>query len=460
MNTFPPMKTALVAACLVFAPLANAYTCTAADLRGQQRYWLFGKGTQIDFGVSGNSHTVSQITPPVLQNREGNVTVTQGDGTLQFWVSLSYSPDVATIYNRNHSAMSNGTGLLGHFSAAQGATAFPSPTVPGRYFVITNHTAYPTAGQLYYHVVDMNADGGLGAVTSKNMALGPAGTTDEALTAVPNANGTGHWVISANAYTKNLVAHQFDSNGPTTGAGVVSTDVLDQPPWTLQTSIYAHPTDPSILVYNASGFTGPGGSGEQLNMVYLLKLDRATGQITKLSGWRAPQSNTNPHVGTYGPGYMADFSPSGKYVYVSTIVPGRVWRYKVSDFTNGTAIGASEQFIGNNKSPTGNDNVSGAIRRGPDGAMWLLSNRDNTAMTRIADPDADVPTFVYGNVSLPPGSEATTGFPQISGGCAAWEAHGPVPPATPVPVDNPLALFGAAAAAAWLARRQLARRSS
>ena len=69
----------------------------------------------------------------------------------------------------------------------------------------------------------MSLDGGLGGVVTgrKNLNLGAA-TAFEDIQAVPNADGTGYWVITSTAGTGNVLAYAFDGNGPVTGTPVVT----------------------------------------------------------------------------------------------------------------------------------------------------------------------------------------------------------------------------------------------
>ena len=397
-----------LAACLpALAQSTNPLlTCTAAQVRATERYWFMGDKIAIDFGVSGASYSITANPATVALVREGSSVVTDGGGTLQFWASND------TIYNRNQQTMDNGAGLLSSNSSAQNVVAFAAPGTPGKYFVVTTTgaagTPTPIPGDLYYSVVDMTANGGLGAVTAiKNVLVpGSTGLSSEVLTAVPTSDGLGHWVITTQYNSSNLVAIKFDANGPV-GAPVITT--LSRPIGNYYGTAYFNPTLDRFVVLS-SGRVATTGS-----YAFLMQFNATTGAATELASWQVPVAGAaDPNVGTdvRAASYAVDFSPSGNYVYVSQIYPGRLWRYDVSVETS-AAIAASEEFVGQ----TG---VGGHIRRGPDGAMWLADS-STTALTRIPYPDAATAAgtgFAMGNIALPAGSSNFMGLPQTVAGCA------------------------------------------
>lgn len=397
-------------------PLQN---CTPTQVRATERYWFAGNKIAMDFGVSGTALPTITANPATIPSvDEGTTVVTDSNGTLQFWVGQG------NVYNRNQVVMANGSGIQGNQSAVQVVVAFAAPDVPGKYFVVsTSGLAVGNPGTLLYSVVDMTANGGLGAVTSKNITVPGGISSNETLSAVPNNDGTGYWVLTTSYGTQNLVAQLFDSNGPV-GAPVTST--LSEAIGSYFGSIYFN----KDLTQFAVATSGPGA-----NTVRTMRFNAQTGQATEIASWRA---------GTSGMAYAADFSPSGKYLYVSNIYPGQLYRYDVSSGVAAT-IKASEQYIG----ITGGSNGGGHVRRGADGAMWV-ANRDNTtgnSLTRIAAPEEALVAnigFVLGNITLPAGASSVWGLPQTVAGCAKPLAPDAVPavggPAAPFYVGTPQTL--------------------
>ena len=408
-----------LAACLpALAQSTNPLlTCTAAQVRATERYWFTGNEVAIDFGVSGSSYNITTNAATAANVYEASTVVTDGSGVLQFWVGEG------VVHNRNQEPMDNGTGLTGavelngNYSAVQGFVAFAAAGVPGKYFVVATTgftTPTTTPGDLYYSVVDMTANGGLGAVTAtKNVLVpGSTGLASEVLTAVPTSDGLGHWVITTQYNSSNLVAIKFDDNGP---VGAPVTTVLSQPIGGAFGSAYFNPQLNRLVVLSGARMSLGGSS-----YAFLMQFNATTGQATELAAWPVPVAGAaDPNAGASGSraAYAADFSPSGNYVYVSQIQPGRLWRYNVSS-EDSTTIAASEEFVG--ETSTGASG-GGHIRRGPDGAMWIANRGTNTTLTRIPNPDAATVAgigFVAGNIALPAGAASSWGLPQTVGGCA------------------------------------------
>src|SRR5690606_13221085 len=106
----------------------------------------------------------------------------------------------------------------------------------------------------------------------KNVALGAADTASEAVTAVPNADGTGFWVLTHTNNSPNILAYEFDANGPITGSPVTSV---------MPTSNYngygslAFSADYSRVVALSAAFPGE----QQPTVIRILQFNAATGQL-------------------------------------------------------------------------------------------------------------------------------------------------------------------------------------
>ncbi len=145
------------------------YSCGPAAELAQQRYWFFGTKAGLDFGTTGTGPVSSALNIANPLSLEGTVTATNSSGVLQFFAGPT------TVYNATGAAMANGTGLTGSTSSGQGAVAFQRPGYPKDYFLVTNLCSVALNvpnGNLYYHRIDMAQNGGLGAVTTKNVLLG------------------------------------------------------------------------------------------------------------------------------------------------------------------------------------------------------------------------------------------------------------------------------------------------
>lgn len=163
-------------------------------------------------GVSGYGHaqirfandTVLAEPAQLAFNFESTVAVmSDSAGELLFYTNG------CSVANRNHEIMPNGSGLnpgdmaglvcpWKGYIVPQGAMALPDPAGGGRYYIIHAGGRKDAArklglGPLYYTVIDMTLQNGLGDVVSKNNILldGDLGS----FTVVRHGNGRDWWIV-------------------------------------------------------------------------------------------------------------------------------------------------------------------------------------------------------------------------------------------------------------------------
>ena len=89
--------------------------------------WYFGQYAGLDF----NTGTPIAITDGQLNTLEGCASIADNNGDLLFYT------DGMTVYDRNHSIMSNGTGLLGNSSSSQSGIIVKKPGSLATYYIFT-----------------------------------------------------------------------------------------------------------------------------------------------------------------------------------------------------------------------------------------------------------------------------------------------------------------------------------
>jgi len=161
------------------------FTFSSAIAQKDFNVWHFGTNAGIDF----NSGGPVAISGGVINSLEGCASIcNSATGQL-----LMYT-DGATIRNRNHVVMPNGTGLVGNNGTTQTALIVPKPGSATLFYVFT---LPPSSSSSYsYSIVDMTLAGGFGDVvaTSKNIAISTGNT--EKQTAIRHSNGSDWWIIT------------------------------------------------------------------------------------------------------------------------------------------------------------------------------------------------------------------------------------------------------------------------
>jgi len=143
--------------------------------QNEENVWAFGQSFGIDF--NNGSPTMIQTA---IDGREGTASVCNPAGQLLFYTEGS------KVWNRNHNLMFNGnhlTAIPGIItgsdtmtatrSSSQGAVIIPMIDSPSKYYIfsLTSFEFGPMRGRLYYSVVDITLDGGLGGVEAGRKAI-------------------------------------------------------------------------------------------------------------------------------------------------------------------------------------------------------------------------------------------------------------------------------------------------
>lgn len=387
-----PVEMTKSAAFVSAIPSEQSGGCTVEETRATKRWWMFGSNAQFDFGTSGSAAPRVGTSPGVAV--EGSTVVTDTQGNLRFW------SNGIDVWGADGKPIKNSGGGRGMSSSAQTVVAVPALGSPGKYYVVTSgYQAEMGAAKasLYYSVIDMNANGGKGEMTQKNIALGAAGVAGEGLTATMNANGDGFWVYSVAANSNQIHRWEFKGDGPVSRTPVSQT------------------MKDTFASYSTIHFDTSRGSNQgvvlasNLNIYTLVTVNRQTGALTE--GLRVK------HVSASGAGWLygATFSPSGRYLYFTDIygAPSRVYRVDLQKKT-ADELRDSRLELGTlaNEYRSG-----GAVKLGPDGNIWVNDGFGHPSIGKITNPDAATPGAMQ-RVSLG-GSGATSGWglPDMVTGC-------------------------------------------
>ncbi|MBK8613215.1 MAG: hypothetical protein IPN85_06925 [Flavobacteriales bacterium] len=279
-----------------------------ATAQKQDYVWYFGPdGLGLDF--NGCSPSVVSDGYPDNYAWEGTTSICDGaTGGLLFYTS-GYR-----VYNSLRQPMLNGDPVGLSNSLAQMVIA-PWPGNPSKYFIfipevqagVSWQPNHPAAFSLYYAVVDMSLDGGLGGVESKfNVLL--TSQHCEFLTVIPHANGSDYW----------LVGHSF-GNEQFFNYAITSSGVATIPQFQNIGPVVAtpQPGPPNSSNIDAVGGMRASPDGTRLafttcynGITCVLEFDPSTGAFSSPIVLSIP-----------GGGYGLSFSPNGSKLYIGVKNP-------------------------------------------------------------------------------------------------------------------------------------------
>ncbi len=358
--------------------------------------WFFGNHAGLDFDP-----------PPVVPQAGGQVNIEEGCSAISDCSGdLLFYSDGIRVWDANHSVMPNGNGLMGNPSSSQSGLIVPRPGAGNEhlFYVFTVDDANGSNG-LRYSVVDMNLNGGTGAVVSgqKNILL--INNVEEKVTAIQNFDQDFFWVVTLGP-------------APSSGTSIpINTYIAPR------NTIYAIKVDNTGINTNVVASTIQGLSfgrthgymkispqGDKIGLagyydeeLYLLDFDVNTGVAS------------NYRVLSKPPGFMPygiEFSPDGRFMYVfGDSSSSRVYLLQYDLQSNNLNY--------TNLLPSSATGYRGALQLGIDGKIYIAesfsySTGTNTLST-IDNPNeqgaaANVNRF---SVSLPSGMVCRQGLPQF-----------------------------------------------
>ncbi len=407
---------------------------SSAYAQQEMTNWLFGTNAGLSWnqtqsltatGVYGTTSTTlaglpTTITGSPMNTGEGCFSISDANGNLLFF------SDGMTIWNKNYGIIASG--LSGHSSSAQSGIALPYPQTPGKYIAVT--LGEKDTDNLSYTVVDMALNSGLGGTVAGQVDIpltNQIGILGESVAAVRHSNREDFWII---AVGRNAVNPPIRSNlnvWRVTSAGV-------------QTSRYSQGQVPrNTTPTNPGGYIKFTKEGDHFVWIDYSNRFFAYGDFDTSTGLFANirvRDGALNAAAPYGNGYGVEFSPSGRYLYL-TYVPGTANTNQVSgilvyDFN---ALLASSTPNSINPVKTISNPLSLAdginphftsIQLGPDGriytgffysrSMFVIDNPENPTSMRI---------YRLNNI-LPSGSRVNLGLPNFA---IPWVRTSITPPA-------------------------------
>ncbi len=271
-----------------------------ATAQNQANRWYFGDYCGLDF-ISGVPVNTGEI---IITSSDAVSVMSDTNGSLLFCTNAE------RIVNREGQIMPNGSNLIGDHHASMGTLIVQQPGSDHLYYVFTVSREFPDNIGMFYSIVDMNLDGGLGDVTSeKNIPLANAWAASNKLTSVRHANGEDVWIITRNFKTDQwYVAFLLTANG-------LSTDgVISPVPWRKDMNNEGSMKVSQDKKYMAAAYKKEGLHNESLKQsLDIGSFNAITGEIDLLY---TLTKNPNDWTSLYQP-HAVEFSPDSKLLYIT-----------------------------------------------------------------------------------------------------------------------------------------------
>ena len=161
--------------------------------------WYFGTNAGIDF----NSGSAVSINNGVIVTGEGSAVMCDTSGALLFYT------DGIQVYDRSHTQMPNGFGLLGGNSSSQSALIVPDPGNSNQYYIFT--ILSDATGGLNYSLVDMTLNASFGDITTKNSPL--ISLTGEKITGYQKPGTNDIWIVTHEWGTSSFYSYLLTAAG-------------------------------------------------------------------------------------------------------------------------------------------------------------------------------------------------------------------------------------------------------
>ena len=326
-----------------------SFLCFDCEAQKRDFHWAFGQNVGIDF----NTSVPTIDTTIIMMSMEPSASICDENGNLLFYVGSPTTnqmlPQKYIVRNALDSIMPGGDSLAGHTSMTQGLIIVPDPGDSMKYYIF--HITKPplTIGdRLYYSIIDMSLNGGMGEVVSSNNLLN--NNVWEKMHAVKAANGKDWWLISMYQNTTSVFyKYKLDSAG-----------VHYKGSQNYSTLLNGSGGGQMIFSENGNKLLYAGA----VEISYLFDFDRCLGEFSN----QVPLDTFTFGIDAGGR-YGASLSPSGRYAYLSTSEGyiDSLWQFD----TQASNVSASRQLIFTTQ-PL-DDFTLGQHMLGPDGKIYIAN---------------------------------------------------------------------------------------
>ncbi len=281
--------------------------------QGETNHWYFGAKAALNFS-SGSPRVLFDSQ---MSTSEGSSSISDKNGNLLFYSDGFY------VWNRNHERMKDPvTGWISWIGdnglATQTGVIIPWPEHDSLYFVFS---VGQLGGNLYYSVVNMNRNGGLGEVQTTKVLL--LENVCEKLTAINHCNKKDFWAVNRKMNSDLYYSYQITSSGISSSPVISPTgNFIMQVPFNQQ--------------YQTMGYLKNSPDGRMLaaahagyDYVELTDFNTTSGAVTNPRKIYARPDGINYPISDDG-AYGIEFSADSRLMYVTT--------YYLTEFNDTSAL--------------------------------------------------------------------------------------------------------------------------
>ena len=304
-----------------------------------------------------------------------HANISDAIGNMMFYTNGYYLADATNDTMQNGSGLSPGAyanAFSDGFGIPQGALVIPKPNSPNLYYLFHNSAdgySQPIPNSISYNfyvtTIDMNVNGGLGAVLSKNVSLLTDSMNPGKIAATKHANGRDWWVmihrVNTNKFYKFLVTPTVILGPYSQNIGVIRGDSAGQ--------AWFSPDGKKYAYYYVNGGLD------------IFDFDRCTATLSNAVHVNMPFENGYNVGMAISPGSNALYVSNTQHVYQFDLTAANIAASQLTVATYDSFVSVFPGF------PNGFATLFGLSALAPDGKIYITTGNSTIHMHTIDNPD-------------------------------------------------------------------------
>lgn len=352
--------------------------CITATAQKQNNNWCMGRAAGVDF----NTAPPTAFTSKMDAIESAAAISDKNTGALLFY------SDGVRIWDATHSIMQNGDTIGTDFqfqTTPQGVVIIPFIDDANKYYVFNMSVLGRRYSSLYYSVVDMQMNNGLGAVVPEQKSVLVDTGLAEAILAIPGCGNV--WLLTQQQRSGDFLVYSITEQGLDRNPVVSTLEHAERPS---DMAMYRVSHDNRTIA--SSGVVFSGARDVSTQYMSIQDFDVMTGKVS---------NNKIVEKGSEGVYYDFEFSPNNRFLYASS--ESTIYQYDLVD-RSAAAIKASRKNV------TGTVWSLTGLQLGADGNIYIAKyEKDSLAM--ISNSDVAFPACVFTYNALKIGGKTTYKFP-------------------------------------------------